>query len=368
MVRRGLGLHPSVDGVSDIWRRPDGVVLLLGNAANAAAAVDNELGIRVSHIVCVASSRNARTLQKRLLERNAGEVTCTGTAPSLQVFPMSDRLQPDEEVNLAKELAAPMRAIELACASGGEASPRDHLWDDAQAGAADRGVEAESQEPGMNAAADRAVLVNCDMGHNRGPTLVLAFLVYSGLSLREAYRTVLRARPHVDPLPAYREALRAYELQAHGVQTVSGTEVFSLHISQLMCLSDSDSDAAQEREVFQQAIAFVRTQLGDDTQGFRWNAEVVQFFTPLRARSAALRDILEAHGWLSTDDVCNAGQQVDAAQLLEDLARDPPCDSSDDSHRDDSNDERADALDVVGFNAAMARRSVAIDELLRESS
>merc|ERR1719265_497977 len=67
----------------------------------------------------------------------------------------------------------------------------------------------------------RAVLVHCDMGVNRSPTLVLAFLLRSGMSLRQAYRRVLEARECVDPLPAYREALRQYEMRLNGNCTVA---------------------------------------------------------------------------------------------------------------------------------------------------
>lgn len=41
------------------------------------------------------------------------------------------------------------------------------------------------------------VLIHCDMGHNRSPTLVLLTLLRRGLTLREAYRTVLRERASI---------------------------------------------------------------------------------------------------------------------------------------------------------------------------
>mmetsp|Transcript_95343 Transcript_95343/g.240237 ORF Transcript_95343/g.240237 Transcript_95343/m.240237 type:complete len:293 (+) Transcript_95343:74-952(+) len=78
------------------------------------------------------------------------------------------------------------------------------------------------------------VLVHCDLGHNRSPTLVLAFLVSAGLDLRTAYRRVLRARPTVDPLPPYRRALRSHEVALRGASSVGEEELFAMHITQIM--------------------------------------------------------------------------------------------------------------------------------------
>merc|ERR1712205_166002 len=80
----------------------------------------------------------------------------------------------------------------------------------------------------------RAVLVACDMGVNRSPTLVLALLLRSGLSLRQAYRSVLSTRDYIDPLPGYREALARYEVKLKGKCTVLEDEPFVQHISVLM--------------------------------------------------------------------------------------------------------------------------------------
>lgn len=84
----------------------------------------------------------------------------------------------------------------------------------------------------------RAVLVHCNRGHNRSPTLVLAFLVHFGLTLREAYRHVLCARPHIDPLSPYRHGLRNLEVQLRGKCSVEAEEVFGLHISELLAGRD----------------------------------------------------------------------------------------------------------------------------------
>lgn len=72
------------------------------------------------------------------------------------------------------------------------------------------------------------VLIHCDQvgisrphltaeGHNRSPTLALAFFLYNGHTLRQAYQRLLQARPDVDPLPSYRRGLVALELELYGV-------------------------------------------------------------------------------------------------------------------------------------------------------
>merc|ERR1719469_1427858 len=79
-----------------------------------------------------------------------------------------------------------------------------------------------------------AVLVHCSLGVNRSPTLVLAFLVMKGLSLRQAYRQVLRTRPHIDPLPGYRDALMRYETEVRRrASSVARSELFAMHFSEL---------------------------------------------------------------------------------------------------------------------------------------
>lgn len=160
---RAFGLHADSQGCARIWQpagnRP---VLLLGNAANAAAALDGNLEAApsaVSHVVCVASSKNAQLLSKR----------SSGSSTQFCRYPMSDALSAGQVVNIQELLAEPLATL------------------------------ADAMAPGDGGRA--AVLVHCDMGVNRSPTLVLAFLVSQGLSLREAYTHVLRARPGIDPLP-----------------------------------------------------------------------------------------------------------------------------------------------------------------------
>lgn len=197
-----FGLQPSARGVSDVYTTQLGATILLGNASNAASALDGEAlaGHLVSRIVCVASSKNAGLLARRA--RGAGRPEI------LSSHHMDDMLKFGEDVAIASRLCDPLEALER-CA-----------------------CEAARQDNGR-----RAVLVHCDMGVNRSPTLVLAFLVRScGLSLREAYRFVLGARRGVDPLPPYREGLRRFEEQLRGSSSVMDGEHFALHYSGLLAL------------------------------------------------------------------------------------------------------------------------------------
>jgi len=91
-----------------------------------------------------------------------------------------------------------------------------------------------------------AILINCDLGHNRSPTLLLAFLLQHGSSLREAYRAVLSSRPSIDPLPAYRRGLCKMELSIRGRHSVRPDEHFGMHISELMDIVGKDFDGLNE--------------------------------------------------------------------------------------------------------------------------
>jgi hypothetical protein len=102
--------------------------------------------------------------------------------------------------------------------------------------AIEAGMRGDAHSLTTVASSPRAVLVHCDMGVNRSPTLVLAFLMRSGMSLRSAYRLVFGARECVDPLPGYRQALMAYEMKLHGKCTVAKDEHFALHLSELMAM------------------------------------------------------------------------------------------------------------------------------------
>ena len=179
--RSSLILEASAEGVSKVFTSEDGVDLLLGSAANGLAAASCAIPNVVS-IVCVAKTRNARAI--------AASPRVTSGEVAFKRFSMNDWLRPDDIIDLDVAARGPLEALDQAFAAATAAIT-----------AAGGGGKA-------------AVLVHCDLGHNRGPTLALAFLVRRGFSLRRAYKLVLRARPAVDPLPPYREALRALEARA----------------------------------------------------------------------------------------------------------------------------------------------------------
>lgn len=191
-------LEPCLDA-AEIWRSSQGTVLLLGGARHAAAAIQGLIPeLDVTHVVCVASSRNARTLAKMMDGSTANVV--------FQKFPMDDMIHTGQIVDI-ESFSSQLEAIQSSmCHAGATKRPR-------------------------------AVLVHCDLGVNRSPTLVLAFLIHTGMSLRQAYHHVLSTRPFVDPLPGYREALMRYEMKLSGKCTVSKDEPFNLHLSELLELA-----------------------------------------------------------------------------------------------------------------------------------
>lgn len=245
----GLGLQARRDGASVVWRSSGGAVLLLGNAANCAAAIEDGCltGFPVSDVVCVANFRTARQLEV-LRSRHQGvpvqrppdplgwaTSAAQVTRPAgWRVLRMRDWLQPDEELDLEEELQEHLAALRAAVACAGDAGLAT-------------AASPSSAPSAVAAASPRAVLVHCDLGHNRSPTLVLAFLVSLGYSLREAYRQVLRARPSVDPLPPYRRGLRKLEVSLTGVSTVNPEEQFALHVSELMGLIHPGSPRSRSR-------------------------------------------------------------------------------------------------------------------------
>eukprot|EP00927_Polykrikos_kofoidii_P044048 TRINITY_DN38128_c0_g1_i1.p1 TRINITY_DN38128_c0_g1~~TRINITY_DN38128_c0_g1_i1.p1 ORF type:complete len:353 (+),score=53.61 TRINITY_DN38128_c0_g1_i1:97-1155(+) len=227
------------------------VALLLGTVQHSMAAIDDSLvGYRVSHVISVASGRNSRMLQLRLEETTSSPVV------SFQAFRMRDSMPPDEHVDISIQLADPLRAVEQAISKASSAIASQissRIGDESELPCSvrehnARGVTASSVKP--------AVLVHCDMGHNRSPTLVLAFLVRSGLSLRQAYKKVLQARPSVDPLPSYRRGLEEYEMSLHRAKScgrshrcsVSRDEHFALHISELFRFVETQKAEKQEAE------------------------------------------------------------------------------------------------------------------------
>jgi len=79
-----------------------------------------------------------------------------------------------------------------------------------------------------------AVLLHCDLGVNRSPTIAMLFLMLDGCSLRTAYQTLIRKRPGIDPVQPYREALRKFEISRRMIPTVQPTDDFAKHMSKLV--------------------------------------------------------------------------------------------------------------------------------------
>ena len=221
--------EPSWVGLARVWRSPQGVTLLLGDNSNALAAASGECGdgdmttLSVRHIISVGNSEKTRQVSKMCEEKDVQDVRHARCM-------MPDRLRSDAEISIDESyeplvmLSAAFAACEEAVASKAEADPQ------------------------------AAVLVHCDMGHNRSPSLVLAFLLMRGLSLREAYRTLLAARPTVDPLPSYRRALCRLELAQRGSCSIkSSEEPWAKHLTEL--LSECGDDVAKVWEVKQASVA-----------------------------------------------------------------------------------------------------------------
>eukprot|EP00929_Paragymnodinium_shiwhaense_P072871 TRINITY_DN36997_c1_g2_i2.p1 TRINITY_DN36997_c1_g2~~TRINITY_DN36997_c1_g2_i2.p1 ORF type:complete len:312 (-),score=39.86 TRINITY_DN36997_c1_g2_i2:48-983(-) len=227
----GFGLQASEQGVTEVAicvpgqypraplveREAHGVHLLLGNAANCAAAIETSQlgGLTVTDVVCVASGRNARTLET---QRES-----SGSPLRLRRFEMNDWLRPDDIIDIPQDCDRQLRAVHQSIQEADE----------------------EAQRRGDVRA---AVLVHCDMGCNRAPTLVLAFLVSCGLTLRQAYRFILSVRPGIDPLPPYRRGLESYEMLLQGQCTVNPEEPFCRHISELMAVVQPGGTWAQVAE------------------------------------------------------------------------------------------------------------------------
>jgi protein-tyrosine phosphatase len=58
-----------------------------------------------------------------------------------------------------------------------------------------------------------AVLVNCAVGLSRSPAFVIAYLMKTNkISLNEAYQTVKRARPKINPNSSFMRQLQEYEI------------------------------------------------------------------------------------------------------------------------------------------------------------
>ena len=168
---------------------------------------------------CLRSDRNVLVRSISLLQ-----VARSLSGETLQNFIMADRLRMDDEIDFAS-LEAPIAAIVEACTRADASRVSDGVGD---------------------------VFVCCNLGINRSPTLVLAFLLSRGLSLRESYRSVLRVRPGIDPLPPYRRALGRADVGG----TVAKDEPFALHISELLANGlDVDEAMATRRAAIDSLLA-----------------------------------------------------------------------------------------------------------------
>ncbi|CAK9008455.1 unnamed protein product [Durusdinium trenchii] len=170
------------------------------------------LGCKVSHIVTVGSYRNYSAIAALLIENGHEDI-------EHQYFRMSDWLRPDEELDLKVELSEALQ-VPGEKSYGLVNSIRFHL----------QALQSAVQPMGTE---DRIVLLHCDQGHNRSPTLALSFFLYNGHNLRQAYQRLLQARPDVDPLPPYRRGLQTLESELYGEQTVFEHDYFARHITEL---------------------------------------------------------------------------------------------------------------------------------------
>ena len=206
-----LNEQPTWTGVSIVWRSRKGVLLLLGNTSNALAAVsliDAPGGVAVKHVISVGdNSKNRRVARERTAVRSENAVPHDSC-------PMDDRLSPEDAIAINATFPPLVLLSDSFAACEVEASR-------------------QSCQQHSPAGLDSAVLVHCNMGHNRSPALVLAFLLLRGLSLRDAYRHLLVARPTIDPLPNYRRALCRWEKELWGSCSVS-IEPWALHVSDLL--------------------------------------------------------------------------------------------------------------------------------------
>jgi len=189
-MRRSLGLEPCSKGVSVVCEMSVGhtgsTCILLGSASNAAAAVSGTLGsYSVTQIICVASSKNATTLRARwrqaIADEGEYENQATSSKVAFQAFNMSDWLRPDDVIDIAKDVEGPLTALVNAATANIK-----------QVAEGESGNNESMVELGQER--KHAVLVHCDMGINRAPTVALAFLVQMGHTLRSAYFHVLQSR------------------------------------------------------------------------------------------------------------------------------------------------------------------------------
>eukprot|EP00854_Cymbomonas_tetramitiformis_P010895 gene10895-12892_t len=233
------------------------LLLLLGDAANAAAASATEgfpievngtiLNVKVHHIVCIADGRHLK-----LVRETAGR----NPAICFEEHHMQDRLAPEDIVPISR---------------------LEKVFSSIDAGM----LAAASPPPAVGQVASpsfaSAVIVHCNKGHNRSPAAVLGWAVRCGMSLREAYRLVLSARPTVDPLENYRSLLLRYELDVHGKASMSAKEPFAMHLTELLELCDAQNNGSEP---------------GNKTSG-KEGGDLVALAEAMRLREASIRTLLD---------------------------------------------------------------------------
>jgi hypothetical protein len=198
----------------------------------------------IREIIFVGDGRNGRSL---------AELASSSDGPRVTSLPMPDWMNETVEIDIARDLGTQLRTVAQAFAH----------------------IDVELDQPLQS----KGVLLACNKGHNRSPALALAFLmVHCGLSLRAAYRRVLRERPGIDPLPNYRTALVRHESTLLGKSTVCG-ESFALHISELLRRTGDDYDRAIENRLSSVAALIAEP---DDEDG-----EVLPTFGTLCIRFAS---------------------------------------------------------------------------------
>jgi len=266
---------PSTLGCSEVWHsRKNNVALLVGDKRNASAALYGLplKGYDVKHVICVGNQGTVEALQKLPMEFtkppqaprlsfSSGSSESTSTCSDKDdegdlevnlVKPCSSDKddEGDLEVNLVKtelveeesELVMENTTYRLgksACqftpcpmndtmvASARVELERDCAEQLTAVCTAIKKLEDCSQDR------QRAVLLHCDQGRNRSPTVAMAFLMLDGASLRSAYRRVLAVRESIDPLRPYREALKRMEIYYRGKCSVHPDDHFALHISDI---------------------------------------------------------------------------------------------------------------------------------------
>merc|ERR1719245_1471069 len=173
----------------------------------------------------------------RQSSERASPVQSEDTNVNFQSYHVADVVRPDAEVDIGTDLEDAMNGVSRAI------------------------TDLEESDESI-AATPRAVLLHCDLGVNRSPTVALAVFLQRGYSLRETYSMVLGTRKQIDPIAPYRRALRDYEVKLRGKSSVGHDEYFAMHISEVLeeaeraesqheekeCDSDSDSDSDGESD------------------------------------------------------------------------------------------------------------------------